>query len=529
MPAPHRPPPLPHDVAARNRSRGLGGGTIAAVVLGGLLLLLLTTDWGRGPDDGPRETVRAAFAAQLDDDVPMLDRFSEVAAFATEAVVRIEAQGMARAAERELPDFFERFFGPGGGPQGPEQMPEQLPAIAGGSGFIVSPDGRILTNAHVVRGGTEFTVWLNDRRSFPAELVGLDPTTDVAVLDIDAEELPVLPLGDSDALRVGEWVLAIGSPGVGGGQLEQTVTAGIISAIGRPLQLLSQGLLEDPATAELAGYAIENFIQTDAAINPGNSGGPLIDMEGRVIGINTAIASPTGFFLGYGFAVPSNLVQGVIEDLVEFGEVRRAQLGVNVTTVTPEDAEFFELGEVRGVLVQSARQGGPAADAGIQQGDVILAVDGDRVDRAGDLQQEVAERSPGDEVSVTLVRDGERRDVDVELGQTDLPDLAAAEPAEADAIRRLGIGLGEITPELREELALDASTRGAVVLEVEPLSPANRRGVQPGSVVLEVGGERVTSPDEVVERIDALEAGEVTSLRLRTPDGAERLVTLRVP
>ena len=524
MPAPHAPSRPPNESPSHGRARRLTGGMIAALVLAAVLLLVLTTD--RGPYPGPVDPVQTAFAAQLDDEVPALERFSEVAAFATDAVVRIESQGAASplAPEPELPDFFEPFFGPGG-----PRMPEQMPAIAGGSGFIISSDGRILTNAHVVRGGTDLTVWLDDRRSFPAELLGLDPTTDVAVLDIDANGLPVLPLGDSDALEVGEWVLAIGSPGVGGGQLDQTVTAGIISALGRPLQLLSQGLLEDPATADIAGYAIENFIQTDAVINPGNSGGPLVDMQGRVIGVNTAIASPTGYFLGYGFAVPSNLVQGVIDDLLEFGEVRRAQLGVNVTTVTPEDAEFFDLGEVRGVLVQSASEGGPAAEAGIRQGDVILAVDGEPVDRAGELQQEIAERSPGDEVSVTLVREGERTEVGVELGQADLPALPAQEPAETDAVRRLGLALGEISAQHREELGIAASTRGAIVLQVEPFSPANRKGIQPGSVVLEVGGEPVTSPDQVVERIDALDGGEVTSLLLRTPDGAERLVTLRVP
>jgi serine protease Do len=494
---------------------------IAGLIVAAFLLLLLTTD---RTAYRPGEPVQAAFAAQLDEDVQALERFGDVAAFATRAVVRIESQSATTSpADRDIPELFEPFFGPGGG------MPEPGPAIAGGSGFIVSTDGRILTNAHVVQGSTDLTVWLNDRRSFPAELVGLDPTTDVALLDIDADGLPVLSLGDSEDLRVGDWVLAIGSPGVGGGQLEQTVTAGIISALGRPLQLLSQGLLEDPSTREFAGYAIENFIQTDAVINPGNSGGPLVDMDGRVIGINSAIASPTGYFLGYGFAVPANLVQGVIEDLVEFGEVRRAQLGVNVTTVTPEDAEFFGLENIRGVLVQSAAEGSPAAEAGIRQGDVILAVEGDTVDGAGDLQQEVAERSPGDEVTVSLVREGETREVDVELGQAELPRLSApAEPA-ADAVERLGLALGEITPQIREELELEASIRGAVVMEVEPLSPANRRGIEPGSIVLEVGGEPVTSPDEVVQRIDQITGGEVTSLLLRTPSGAERLVTLRVP
>lgn len=517
-----RDPQPPHRPPMRPRRGRIGGGLALGLILSAIVLLLLTTD--RTAYRAGEPLLSTAFAAQLEEEVPALERFSEVAAFATQAVVRIESEGAAAPARAmDVPDFFEPFFGPDG------SMPEPRPAISGGSGFIVSPDGGILTNAHVVQGATDLTVWLNDRRSFPAKLVGLDPTTDVAMLDIDAEELPVLPIGDSDELRVGEWVLAIGSPGIGGGQLEQTVTAGIISAIGRPLSILGQGLLEDPATREFAGYAIENFIQTDAVINPGNSGGPLVDMSGRVIGINSAIASPTGYFLGYGFAVPSNLVQGVIEDLLEFGEVRRAQLGVNVTTVTPEDAEYFGLDGVRGVLVQSALEGGPAERAGIRQGDVILSIDGDRVDRAGDLQQEVAERSPGDEVTVTYVRDGEQREVDVELGQTELPDLTAPEEPSADAVERLGLGLGAITPQLRDELGLEPGTRGAVVLQVEPLSPADRRGIEPGSIVLEVGGEEVTSPEQVVQRIDEVERGAVTSLLIRTLDGAERLVTLRVP
>src|SRR5690606_30486627 len=216
------------------------------------------------------------------DEEAVLGRFGEVAAMATQAVVRIESRAAARptAEGSMLPPGFAPFFGP-------EGSLEPMPQVAGGSGVIVSADGHIVTNAHVVQNGG-VTVWLDDRRSFEAEVVGVDPTTDVAVLDIDAEGLPTLAFAAPEDLDVGDWVLAIGSPGVGGGQLEQTVTAGIVSAVGRPLELLSQGMLEDPQMQALAGYAIEDFIQTDAVINPGNSGGALVDMEGRIAGINTA-------------------------------------------------------------------------------------------------------------------------------------------------------------------------------------------------------------------------------------------------
>jgi Do/DeqQ family serine protease len=474
--------------------------------------------------DGARD--EAAFAAQStlpqDGDLGALGRFREVAAMATAAVVRIESEFSApEAAAQSAPEPLEPFLDPRGG--------EPAPRVAGGSGFIISPDGRILTNAHVVLGG-ELTVWLDDRRSFTAEVVGLDPTTDVAVLEIDADDLPVLPLGDSDAVQVGDWVMAIGSPGVGGGQLEQTVTAGIVSALGRPLQLLSQELFADPETRDFAGYAIENFIQTDAVINPGNSGGPLLDLNGRVIGITTAIASATGFYLGYGFAVPSNLVQGVVEDLVEYGEVRRGRLGVNVTTVSPEDAEYFDLEEVQGVLVQNAQEGGPAADAGIRQGDVLLSIDGDPLVSAGDLQQEVAERSPGDEVTLEVRRDGETREVQVELEEMDLEiPTAAVAPDDDDAVERLGMTIGALTPQIRSQLELESDVSGVVVLEVIPLGAAYRRGITPGSVVLEVAGRPVDSPDDVVERLDDVASGEVTSLLVRGRDGNTRLVTIRVP
>jgi serine protease Do len=510
----------------RRPPRGSNPFLAPLVVLVTVIAIALLVPILDGTGNRRDETVYAA-QTSFTADVGALSRFREVAAMATAAVVRIESESTAPSSgdPGDIPDLFEPF-----GPGGPgEPVPEGMPRIAGGSGFIVSPDGTILTNAHVVLGG-DLTVWLDDRRSFEAQVVCLDPTTDIAVIDIDASDLPVLPLGDSEELRVGDWVMAIGSPGVGGGQLEQTVTAGIVSAMGRPLQLLSQELFADPETRDVAGYAIENFIQTDAVINPGNSGGPLLDLSGRVIGITTAIASTTGYYLGYGFAVPSNLVQGVMEDLVEYGEVRRGRLGVNVSTVVPEDAEFFGLDEVRGVLVQNVQEGGPAEEAGVLQGDVLLSIDGEPLESAGDLQQEIAERSPGDDVSLELLRNGEAREVRVELEQVDLDiPTAAVEPDDADAVQRLGMTVGPLTPQIRGQLDVESDTAGAVVLEVVPFSAAYRRGIAPGAIVLEVGGETVDSPEEVADRLDDVQSGEVTSLLLRGTDGNDRLVTIRVP
>lgn len=500
-----------------------------AVVLGVLvlavaLLLSRACERQRVVNSGTAHAAIADLPAPTAQQGAALDRFADVAAAATPAVVRIESRAAApTSTQRQVPEMFQPFMGPDGGPSQPR------PRIAGGSGFIVSPDGHIVTNAHVVEGGGDLTVWLNDRRSFSARLVGLDRTTDVAVIDIEATDLPTLPLSDATDLRVGDWVLAIGSPGVGGGQLEQTVTAGIVSAFGRSLQLLGRGLMEDPATQEFAGYAIENFIQTDAVINPGNSGGPLIDMNGRVIGVNTAIASPTGYYLGYGFAVPSQLASSVVDDLVEFGEVRRARLGVSVTTVAPEDADFFGLSEVRGVLVQEAAPGTPAAEAGLQRGDVILSLDGEEVNRTGDLQLEVARRTPGETVEIGLIRDGERMTLSARLGETELPPSGAPTPVTEEASARLGLRLGPLTPTTRSELGYDADVEGPVVVEVAPLSPAHQRGIRPGSVILEVDGQPVSSPDQAVTRIAETEPGEVVGLLVAMPGGVERLVTVRLP
>jgi serine protease Do len=352
--------------------------------------------------------------------VELSDAFVNISRAVTPAVIRIEAEmpvgqvpGGGQGGPQGLPQGWEDLFPnfPGFPEMGPENM-EMAPQTATGSGFIVSPDGYILTNNHVVSGATRITVYLADRRQYTAQLIGRDPTTDVAVIKINGNDLPVLSLGSSADVKVGEWVLAVGNPGFGGGSssLDYTVTAGIVSAIGRPLQLISSDLRMREGR-QAAGFAIEDFIQTDAVINPGNSGGPLVNMMGQVVGINSAIASQTGYYQGYGFAIPMDLAKRIMEDLVEFGEIRRPYLGIMMESVTEEDAELYGLPRITGVFVQDAPAGGPAAAAGIQQEDVIVSIDGVPVERTSQLQLLIAQRRPGDEVTVGLYRDRRLREL----------------------------------------------------------------------------------------------------------------------
>jgi serine protease Do len=278
---------------------------------------------------------------------PALDlseAFTNLAGAVTPAVVRIESRRQAtESSGQQVPDAFQRFFDiPNGGTPAP-------PRVSSGSGFIVSPDGYILTNNHVVEGANELTVYFSDRRYLRAEVIGADPFTDVAVIKVESREaLPTMSFGNSDQVKVGEWVLAIGNPGFGSStSLDFTVTAGIISARGRGLQLLQRDLFNDPRYGDLASrWAIEDFIQTDAVINPGNSGGPMVNLQGQVVGINSAIASTTGVYQGYGFAIPINLARRVMEDLVEYGHVKRPRIGVSIQDVSAEDAEIYGLPSV---------------------------------------------------------------------------------------------------------------------------------------------------------------------------------------
>ena len=474
-------------------------------------------------DESPKVSADAVRPA-----LDLSDAFVNVADVVTPAVVRIEATRRVAATASNnapsIPEGLERFFGPG-------QPGADQPRVAGGSGFIVSSDGYILTNDHVVADATEVRVYFPDRRYFDARVIGNDPFTDVAVIKIDADEaFPTMSFGDSEGVSVGEWVLAIGNPGFGAGnQLDYTVTAGIVSARGRGLGLIQQELNQNLADPSLSGYAIEDFIQTDAVINPGNSGGPLVDIQGRVVGINSAIASATGFYQGYGFAIPINLARRIMEDLIEFGHVKRARLGVRIEDVVPEDAQAYGLPTVAGVLIQGVDAGTPGAEAGLEMGDVIVALDDEPVAYVAQLQGKVAMRRPGDRVELTIYRDGAPRDVAMRLTEAPInavsTPVAAAEPV---AEERLGILVEELTPELADQYRYPEAG-GVVISEVQRASAAARRGLGRGQKVLEINGEPVTNTDDVRALLAGAQPGAIVQFIMSDPSGSTRVVNVRMP
>jgi serine protease Do len=353
------------------------------------------------------------------------------------------------------------------------------------------------------------------------------------VIKIDVNEsLPHLSMGDSEGVRVGEWVLAVGNPGFAGGQpLDYTVTAGIVSARGRGLSLINRGLQQDPRYGgDMARYAIEDFIQTDAAINPGNSGGPLVDLQGRVIGINSAIASASGFYQGYGFAVPINLAHRVMEDLVAYGHVKRAMLGVSIGNIAPEDADQYGLPSVAGALVNEADPNLPAGKAGIRVQDVIVAINGQPVGYPGQLQQRVAQFKPGDEVKVTVYRNRRPLEIEVELAEAPLNELRAPETMrERVAEARLGIQVEPITNENREQYGFEQAG-GVVISDVEPGSAAFSRGLVPGDKILSINGQNVTNDEQVREILSNVSAREIVNFRVDGPGNVpQRTVNVRMP
>ncbi|MEM9313686.1 MAG: trypsin-like peptidase domain-containing protein [Pseudomonadota bacterium] len=427
-----------------------------------------------------------------------LPEFRDIVTQNSPAVVKIVVEGRAETQAEmdaeEIPEFLRRYFQLPNPPQGGQQR------MATGSGFITSADGYVVTNHHVVEGAESVIVRLPDRSEYDAEVIGLDPRSDLALLRIDADDLPYVKLGADDALEVGEWVLAIGSPF----GLDYSVAAGIVSAKGRSLPTRSR----------------ENyvpFIQTDVAINPGNSGGPLFNLDGEVVGVNSQIfTTRAGGSIGLSFAIPVNVLRNVVAQLKEKGEVTRGWLGVTIQNVDRNLAESFGLDRPRGALVSQLAPGGPAAAAGLEPGDVILEFDGEEILTSGDLPHVVGLIAPGTDVEVLLVRDREERRIDVEVGglnaDEDIAGVYRGEDSEEEAGGgRLGIVIEEVPDEMLDRFSLEG---GVLVRGVQPDSPADRAGLQSGDVITAVGSTPVRSVDALMRVVRDLDAGASVPLRL---------------
>ncbi len=425
--------------------------------------------------------------------------------------------------ERQMPfppgspyrDFFERFFDRDEF-QGQRPRMPQAPTTGVGSGFILDTDGTIVTNNHVVAGAKEIEVTLKDGQAFEAELIGRDEKTDLAILKIESEDpLPSVDFGDSDKVRVGDWVMAVGNPfGLGG-----TVTAGIVSARGR----------------DLAGGTLIDFLQIDAAINRGNSGGPAFNSNGEVVGINTAIFSPNGGNVGIGFAIPSNLAKQVVAQLREHGTVERGWLGVRIQPVTPEMAEALSLDEPRGALVASIEEDSPAAEAGLEAGDVILGWDGRDVERFKDLSRLVAATRAGDEVKVEVWRKEKARTLSVTTGKMPSTQRMAAldKPSKkasgSEELPGTGLTVADLTPDLRERFGIDEELTGVLITGVEDFSAAAEQGLRPGDVIASVSMEPVATAQETAERLQELRKAEKEfAMIMVTRQGTETFFALRL-
>jgi serine protease Do len=443
----------------RNLPGAVAGTALVAALAGGYAL------HGRAQAAEPAAKtevpVAEPTAAALPDFTGIVQRYGP-------AVVNVSVTGAVNtSAQSELPDFFRHF-------QGPRERGPMLRRGLG-SGFIVKPDGIILTNAHVVDGASEVRVKLTDKREFPAKVLGVDKPTDIAVLKIEAKDLPTVSIGDSSSVRVGEWVLAIGEPF----GLENTATAGIVSARSRSLP--NEGYVP--------------FIQTDVAVNPGNSGGPLFDLNGKVIGINSQIYSESGGYMGLSFAIPIDVAMHVEEQLVAHGKVTRAQLGVTIQDVNQSLAESFGLDKPQGALVSSVVPNGPAAKAGLKPGDVILALNGQEVSGSSDLPPRVAKLQPGSTAKLDVWRDHRRREIDVKLGELNEKPAARAENDGAHD-DRLGLAVRPLTPDEQQQ----AGVQGGVIVQ-DAQGPAARAGIQPGDVLVAVNGTPVTDVQQLKQLV----------------------------
>jgi serine protease Do len=452
-----------------------------------------------------RAASAAPAAAPLDDNsvgaLLTLDRAMEtLAARVTPAVVNVTVTSKPSAQQNDesSQQNMQQFFGPfGGNPFGGGRqfsmpgMPRERAEHGLGSGVIISPDGYIVTNNHVVEGATDIRVTMSNREVLPAKVIGTDPLTDLAVIKVKGSNLPSVPWGDSAKLQQGQTVLAFGNPY----GFQFTVTRGIVSALNRPNP--------DASDRRKPG----EFIQTDAAINPGNSGGALVDARGELIGINTFLISSNGSFSGMGFAIPTQIVRPTVDALIHDGKISHGYIGIGISDVTPDNAKFFQMTNATGALITQVEPTSPGGKAGLKTGDVVVKLNGQSVTDAGELQMEVGQKRPGDTIQLEVIRDGKTTTIPVTLEAMGAAKAGAGENGEHGK-GRWGLGLGDLNQGDRDQLQLPTAVQGAVVEEVQPGSPADNAGIQRGDVITEVNRHSVQSAADVAHALGNVGKGD---------------------
>jgi serine protease Do len=494
-----------------SRSRTIA--SFFSVAMAAMLLGAVVTTQIQRPQTAqahPAEPAAVADAARLQGPITF-DTFRDIARKETAGVVNISTSKVIKRSRDPFRDFFgddtlDRFFGPQGGPQ---SGPRNQTQTSLGSGFVIEKDGYILTNRHVIDGADKIDVTLANGKKFEGKLVGKDARTDVAVVKIESKEpLTVLEMGDSDQAEVGEWVMAIGNPF----GLDRSVTVGVVSFKGRSLQLsLGTGI---------------DMIQTDAAINPGNSGGPLLNTRGQVIGINTLIytqGAPQS--AGVGFAVPINIAKEILPQLREKGKVVRGWLGIQIQTVTEDMAKSLKMAEAKGAIVSDVTASSPAEKAGVKPGDVIVGVDGRKVENNNDLSRYIASRAPGATVKLDVNREGQPKTISVALGT--FPDENEKAEDEEGRKGKLGMTLRDLSPDLAERLELPRTTKGVMVMDVEAGEAAEQAGLQKGDVIVSVNGSSVSDVDSFEAEIAKAKADGLARLRVRRA-GSHLFLVLRL-
>jgi len=493
--------------------------TVLSAAVGGFLVGNNTAAQGAAPH--PVATAAAAAVPhELNDASPF--SFADLVEHVSPAVVTVvvEHMGAAQVADEsdEIPAPF-RQFGQGQGQgqglgrgQGRQRQPA-LRSEARGAGFIIGDNGYIVTNNHVVDGGNKVTVKLPDGREFQAKVVGTDKDTDVALLHVDAKNLPTVAFGDDRRVRVGDWVVAVGNPfGLGG-----TVTAGIVSSIGR----------------DIGNGPYTDYLQIDAPINQGNSGGPTFDISGRVVGMNTAIYSPSGGSVGIGFAIPASTVRAIVDQLKEHGSVARGYLGVQIQSLTPDMAASIGASDAKGAIVASVVDDSPAAKAGMRQGDVVVSLNGAGISDSRELTRKVALLPAGTRADFTVMRDGHKQNVSVTIGkrsdQTASADTGSRPDNRQSSESTLGMELAPLNPETRQDYRLGDNSKGVVVTSVDPDSDAADKGLHSGDVIMSIGGKDVRAPADVRKFVaDAKRAGRTSVLMLVNGSGGQHFLTVKL-